>query len=231
MSCYHNVCGFTAPWQATGVFTDTASQRREGVTFSVSKLCERTDTVQHSVHTPLDLSVLTTESKHSPDGREHLFCDSSCFGVCRLLFTGEARQHLIRREGNNDIASAGRSLYSDDRRGNMWIERERQKDRETDTLNLYLAEKCGGNAQCRAHSQDDKSELPAFGEANDEGRQEGGVGLDQHPRLVTDTLLDLVDITKACKHKPLMIFRVPQHFMKTFLLISRLKTRWFQLPT
>lgn len=59
----------------------------------------------------------------------------------------------------------------------------------------YLTEKSGWNAQHRAHSQDDEGEFPAFDEADDEGCDEGGVSLDQHSRLVTNTLLDLIDIT------------------------------------
>lgn len=59
----------------------------------------------------------------------------------------------------------------------------------------YLTEKCSWNEQCRAHSQDDKSEFPAFEEADDDGCDEGDVGLDQLCRLVANTLLDLIDIT------------------------------------
>lgn len=58
----------------------------------------------------------------------------------------------------------------------------------------YLTEKCSWNEQCRAHSQDDKSEFPAFGEADDDGCDEGDVGLDQFGRLVANTLLDFIDI-------------------------------------
>ena len=48
-------------------------------------------------HAPLNLSALTTEGQHGPDGRQHLFRHSSGFGVGRLLFIGEGRKHLPRR--------------------------------------------------------------------------------------------------------------------------------------
>lgn len=40
---------------------------------------------------PFDLFVLTTEGKHSPDGRQHLLCNRSSFGIGTLLFGGEVR--------------------------------------------------------------------------------------------------------------------------------------------
>lgn len=73
------------------------------------------------------------------------------------------------------------------------------KHKYKDYRNAYFTEKCGWNAQRRAHSQDDKSEFPAFGEADDEGCDEGCVGLDQHPSLVANPLLDLIDITAHAK--------------------------------
>lgn len=59
---------------------------------------------------------------------------------------------------------------------------------------FYLVVKCTCNSQQGAHGQDDQSEFPSCGEADDEGYDEGGGGLDQQPHLVTDPLLDLVDI-------------------------------------
>lgn len=59
----------------------------------------------------------------------------------------------------------------------------------------YLREKSGWNAQRRAHSQDDESEFPAFDETDGEGSDEADEGLDKLPRLVANTLLDLIDIT------------------------------------
>lgn len=45
---------------------------------------------------------------------------------------------------------------------------------------------------CCKVQQDDQ--FPSCGEADGEGRDEGGGGLDQQPHLVTDPFLDLVDV-------------------------------------
>lgn len=59
----------------------------------------------------------------------------------------------------------------------------------------YLTEKCSWDAQSRTHSQDDEGEFPAFGETDDEGCDEAAETLNQHPHLVTNALLDFVDVT------------------------------------
>lgn len=55
------------------------------------------------LYTPLDLSVLTTEGKHRPDSRQHLFRHSSSFGIRSLLFTSERRQQLFKQGEGHDI--------------------------------------------------------------------------------------------------------------------------------
>lgn len=46
---------------------------------------------------PLNLSGLTTEGEHGPDGGQHFLRHGSGFGVRRLLLTGEGRKHLPKR--------------------------------------------------------------------------------------------------------------------------------------
>lgn len=64
---------------------------------------------------------------------------------------------------------------------------------------MYLTVKCSWKTQCRAESQDNQSQFPAFDEADDAGREEVGVGLDQHAYFITDPLLDLIDVTVHTK--------------------------------
>lgn len=136
---------------------------------------------KNQTYAPLDLSLLAAEGEHRPDGRQHLLCHGSSFGVRRLLFAGEARHHLIEPTQSYGL---------------LCRDAEREMGTETFTLGCtHLAEKRGRDAQHWAHRQDDQGEFPAFGEADDEGGDEGGVSLDQTPDLVADSLLDLVDVT------------------------------------
>lgn len=59
---------------------------------------------------------------------------------------------------------------------------------------IHLTVKRRRQAHHWADSQDDQGQFPAFREADDAGREEVGVGLDQHPHFVTYPLLDLVDV-------------------------------------
>lgn len=63
----------------------------------------------------------------------------------------------------------------------------------------HLTVKCCWNAQYWTEGHDDQGELPAFSKANDEGGKEGAELLDQHSQLVSNSLLDLIDITNKWK--------------------------------
>lgn len=76
-----------------------------------------------------------------------------------------------------------------------------QREQKVSAGDSYFTEKGGRNGQRGAHSQDDQRQFPARGEADDEGGDEGGVRLDQQPHLVTDALLDLVDVAEVGKKK------------------------------
>lgn len=63
----------------------------------------------------------------------------------------------------------------------------------------HLAEEGSRDAQQGADSQDDQRQFPPLDEADDKGRDEGGVGLDQQAHFVANALLDLVDVTARRK--------------------------------
>lgn len=57
-----------------------------------------------SMYAPLNLSGLTTEGEHGPDGGQHFFRHGPSFGVRRLLLTGEGRKHLAKRDHSQCLA-------------------------------------------------------------------------------------------------------------------------------
>lgn len=62
--------------------------------FKLQKQCHLRQLITVKDMTPLNLLLLTTEGKHSPDWRDHLLGYSTGFSICSLLFTGERCEHL-----------------------------------------------------------------------------------------------------------------------------------------